>query len=251
MMNVIDEQRRKSFLARYSFEGDDKFTKPKQRMFFRMLYDYGQVCIYNPTKKTISTLKKKVSERKWEVLSTSGLDNFVNNDTIKSIINDDRVVMLPNNFYYDENLRPMVGYAITYPGSNSVIKSVKVSVDDAAFALANPDLHPMWYLFMPFNYQYGTIQTIIKKRLQMSDPLIVKNNVNNNGDYLLVERIFDLDNNILPLNPSTASLNSLQQVDSAKIDINKLITPDLKKLSFGYDDKITDLIVALNEIYNH
>ncbi|MDI4567685.1 MAG: hypothetical protein E7Y34_01210 [Mycoplasma sp.] len=251
MMSVIDEQRKKAFISRFEFKGDPLFSKKKQHIFFRMLFDYGQVCVYNPTLKVKNKLKSKLSDQDWEVITTAGLDSFVSDETINKYIDDTRVVMLPNNFYYDDDNRPIVGYAITNPRTNGVIKSVKVSVENAAFALANSDLQPMWWLYFPFNYQYGTIQTLIKKRLQLSDPSLVKNTINNNNDDMLTHHLFNVDSNILNVSPSSGSFNSLQQVDHTRLDIDKLLPIDLKKLSFGYDDKITDLMSALNEAYNH
>lgn len=219
--------REKEFINTFRFEGDEEFTRAKQRVFLKHLFKYGYAGI-------LSTVK---------LLNDNAFEDIKDIVDVDKIIVDkagNKIPLIIAPYKYDENERILKGTGTTSGYHNSgTRKTYETDITNTAYALFdnNHKSGYLWWLIPAYNAAMAS--TVLKKRLSLVDGKLVKNTVNNSADNQKFAGIYDVDLSFLDLSPSQISMTGSK---SEEINVMSMLDQKLKKLDLSNGETVGDLM---------
>lgn len=228
--------REQEFLASFSFEGDDEFTREKQRAFLKLCFRYGYAGIVD----TERLIRGKIATEVNEAIDI--LEVPLKDLVTKELGNKIPVAVLPST--WDINERVFQGTGVTLAKHNVGRKTYQVSqADTAMLHFNNNGMSGYFWWFLPA-YIHATGHTVIKKRLTMLDGKLVNNKVNNVNRGVQYDSVYKVDDSYLELAPSQESMTGSKSSD---IDISKMLDTKLKRLDISNGETVNDLLAFMEK----
>lgn len=226
------------FINNYRFDGDPKFTRAKQRIFLKMLFNYGHAAVVNTLKVTRNVLDAAFYE--------SGTPDTVLNNVAPLVEKEigNYLPMYASPLYYDASERIASATVNSAPRNNVNRQTLTLSRDVAAFASFDLNSYSGRSLALTLAYKYALIQTVIKKRISVSAPILVSNNGNNAASSRIV-------NDIYSINKSEIALHASSQGDGTyEVDVTKYLSSKLLKLDMTSNETLQSLYDAAMSLLN-
>lgn len=226
--------REQEFIASFRFEGDDEFTKEKQRAFLKLCFRYGYSGIINVE----SLVRGKITSEVNEAIDI--LEVPLKDLVAKELGNKIPVAVLPAT--WDINERVFQGTGVTLAKHNIGRKTYNVSqADTAMLQFNNNGMSGYFWWFLPA-YIHATGHTVIKKRLTMLDGKLVNNKVNNVNRGIQYDSVYKVDDSFLELAPTQKSMSGSENSD---IDVAKMLDTKLKRLDISNGETVNDLLTFI------
>lgn len=229
-INFMD-LREKEFINSFRFEGDDEFTRAKQRIFLKLLFKYGYSGVVN----TANLINEQFEE------DTQSLINILEFD-IKEIVtkqmgNKIPVMVAPTHWGVDE--RVVKGKGITTAYNNTIRKTYNVASTNTAIAMFDNNHKNGYSWWLEAAYMHSTAETVLKKRTALLDSKLVNNNVNNSLKNIKYDAIYDVDQSFLEMSPTQTSMAGGNEEE---INVTKMLDTKLKKLDISNGESVNDLL---------
>ncbi len=230
--------REKEYINNFRFEGDDEFTRAKQRTFLSMCFRYGYSAVLN----TDIMVKDKLEPIMFVAADTYDIDL----DKTISDLNENKIPVSIFPSLWGNDRQPEAGIANTAAIQNDSDKKVyNFSNKNAAILTFDEEYRSGWWWWLLPAYDYAMGKTVGKKRLSTLDGKLVNNKINNTYKNIKYDNLYDVNESYLELAPSQTSITG--DKNSEAIDVMKMLDTKLKKLDLSNGESILDLLEYVKE----
>lgn len=228
--------RKQEFINSVKFEGDKDFTLAKQRIFLKLLFEFGYAGVVNPEK----IVKSKITDEQLDIINILEFD--LKNIVKKELGSHVPIAVFPT--HWNENERVIKGTGVTAPRHNLGKKTYQIDETNTAIAHFNQNhLSGYWWWLIPA-YISSSTDLVIKKRLSLIDAKLVNNKVNNTFRNVNYDNIYDMESSFLELAPNQKSMSGSE---ANEINIERMLDNKLKKLDLSNGETINDLLEFMKE----
>lgn len=223
--------REKEFINSFKFEGDEEFTRAKQRIFLKLLFKYGYSGVVN----TVNLVNDSFEEDTKSLIDALEFD--IRKVVEQELGNKIPVMVAPTHWGVDE--RVIQGKGITTAYNNTIRKTYNVKYTNTAIAMFDNNHKNGYSWWLEAAYMYATAETVLKKRTALLDSKLVNNNVNNSFKNVKYDSIYDVDESFLEMSPAQTSMAG---GNDEQINVSQMLDTKLKKLDISNGETINDLL---------
>lgn len=225
--------REKEFVNNFRFEGDEQFTREKQRVLLTQCFRFGVGGIVNTEKLIRSKIDPDVN---------AAIDAF--EIDVENIIGQDIGIKVPVGIspnMWDADGKVVRGIGTTYALNIKDRKVYNIDNTNTAMVKFDDNYKTGWWWWLTPAYTHSTIKTVLKKRTTLVDGKLVENKVNNTNSGRNFDSVYDIEKSFIDLSPSQVSFAN-KDGKAEQINIGNLLETKLKKLDLSNNETINDLM---------